>query len=64
MKKLTLGLGVLSLVVMTGCANIHFAEVKDECRKGVFVFVWDVCDDSDNPAPIPRQKIRGDEDKK
>jgi hypothetical protein len=62
MKKCTLWISLISLVVVSGCTNVRFVEPREGCRRGVGVFVWDICEDVNDPVPTPRLKIEGDED--
>jgi len=60
MKRLTLGMIIVSLAVLSGCTNVHFVR-REGCTRNVFFIPWDVCENIDEPVKTSREEIRGDE---
>ena len=61
MKKFTLWISVVSLMVFSGCSNVTFLKAREGCNRGVGVWAWDICEDIKKPVATTREDIRGDE---
>lgn len=59
---MTLLMGIVSLMVISGCSNITFVKAREGCGRGVGILAWDICENISDPVPTAREKIRGEAD--
>lgn len=59
-KSILFIISIAVMTILTGCSNVRFVETREGCRRGVGIFAWDICEDTDSPVPTPREKIRKD----